>query len=374
MVNCPKVFDLQAEIESELGTSVDEFISLGFLSMTFHTAKCGKFECAGTFRPMDFAEAYRLGFKMCVPENWNPFLNRVTCSPERFREVAKDYAVATDDSTHAQFEFSPLRRYPVLDVGEQRYLAADPRLIMERVTEGLFFDLFERDRTQFSRRFGHAFDAFVRQLLLSVVPTESLWSEAALRAGQPAGWQAPSKNADQAYIGSSETVLLECKSLRPSLELTTYASDASVAEMVRRLAGAVCQLSLHGQSIRDGRWIAFGLQPANYLGVVVTYGKLYTANSPFVRKEIEKRLLAEGVTPIPFVVLSLDELDGVVSLVERGNLLDDVIRKLCSDENAFNPLMRFFKEELVENATSRFAKDKGRELLENIGPKCETRL
>jgi hypothetical protein len=61
----------------------------------------------------------------------------------------------------------------------------------------------------------------------------------------------------------------------------TYAYDASISEMVRRLAGAVSKLASHAQSIRDRHSAQFGLQPANCLGVIATYGKLYrqTAHS-----------------------------------------------------------------------------------------------
>ena len=82
-----------------------------------------------------------------------------------------------------------------MDVGEKRFVGVDPDLVLKRVTWGLYFDLFERDRTHFSQRFGDVFDRLVGDLLQSVVPKDSLWSDAEMKA---AGETPGSKAATEA--------------------------------------------------------------------------------------------------------------------------------------------------------------------------------
>lgn len=364
-VDWPKSYDLRSDIESELQIPLEQFMGMGHVTFALRTAKHQKKECIGTFTPMMLAEAFRQGIEFCVPEVWTPYLDRVSCTRDEFRKESADPIFTVQSPTFEQFGFNPLRRFPIINLGESRYLAVDPELVVERVTLGLFYDLFERDRTKFSERFGYAFEQFIGQLLGSVLPTDRLWSAAEWEktSGQPK--RQSLKLGDWAYIGDSCTVLIECKSLRPSLELTTYGSDRSLVDMNKRVVEALEQLIGHTQGIKEGKWEHSGLSVAPTVGVIVTYGKFFTVNGPFARKRIKEAISLRGMTPIPFVVLSLDELDTALRLVENGHPFDTLIESLASDEHSFDPL-RKYHEELQEHAVSSFTASKGKNFMERV--------
>ena len=156
-VNVPNPYDLRADIEADLGITIDEFMGFGRVCL-------GLRQIIGTFTPMDFAEAFAQKIDVCVPEVWSKFLPKVACDRDAFRLMCEREEYKATNPLFVQFEFNPLHRFPVIDVGSNRFIAVDPLLIVERTTFGLFYDLFERDRTNFATRFGHVFDKFIGDL------------------------------------------------------------------------------------------------------------------------------------------------------------------------------------------------------------------
>jgi hypothetical protein len=151
----------------------------------------------GTFQPMLLAQAFHQGLQVCVPEVWGPFLERISCDVAQFRQVAA-MPPYNDHRAHlAQFALNPLQRFPLLNIGEQKYIAVDPELIVDRVTLGLFYDLFDAGEFAFTERFAHALETFIGQLLQSVGPGDCHWSEADVRQAARR-WRPPSQNADRA--------------------------------------------------------------------------------------------------------------------------------------------------------------------------------
>lgn len=378
VVEWPQRYDLRSDIQSELGVTVDTFMSMGHLTFAFRTAKCHGNECIGTFTPMTFVEAFRQGITWCEPEVWEPFLQRVACNRDLFREVAAqaEYQVGdpsalerlkvpSDANLYDQFGFNPLWRFPIIDLGNARYLAVDPELIVERVTFGLFYDLFERDRTSFSTRFGDVFERFVGQLIGAVCPTDRLWSASIWEQHFGMIERKRPKMGDWAYCGDARTVLVECKSLRPSLLLRTYGAEVTMKATAERIASAVEQLTTHSKSIAEGKWTDVGLRNRPTVGVIVSYGRLHTANGPFTRARVAQALERKGISPIPYVVLSLDELDTVLCLVEGGKPFDGLIQSLCSGDGSFNPLAPY-RSELLACSMSSVTKARGQQFLDGL--------
>lgn len=371
LVQWPTVYDLKADIEGELGVSIELFLKIGHAAFALRRASLQNRSCSGTFDHMYLVEAFRQGFSFCTPEVWSKFLVRVACNRDTFREVCNLDIYRSRDAGYAQFEFNPLCRYPIIDIGGGRFVAVDPDLIIERTTLGLFYDLFERYGTDFvKKRFGYAFDQFIGKLLGSVCAPDSLWWASTWERTKVVGrGKKTGRICDWAFVGQARTVLFECKSLRPSLELLTYGSDESVRATVERLVDALEQLIDHGTSIQSGAWADQGLAPRPVLCVVVTYGHIRTVNGPFVRRRIKERLLAKGKSPLPFTILSLQELDSVIRLVELGHQLDEVIRSLSEAEDSFNPLQQY-SDELKDRGVSTFAYTRGSSLIESITEPC----
>lgn len=361
-------YDIGADLEKELGMPIEEFMALGQCCSAAQQAVYFGLPRRGTFTGKLFDILVSQGHKFPRPDVWPRFLSRVSADRDCFRQVCARPQYQVRDARYTQFEFNPLARYPVSKLDADRYIAVDPLLIYERTTFGLFYDLFERDGLPFSNRFGYVFDRFVGNLLESACPKESLWWEADQTRPKPKN---PGKVADWAYQGNQSLVLFECKSLRPSLELVTYGLEESLQKVRKRIVSAVTQLTEHADSIRAGKWMMAGLHPPKAaLGVIVTYGHINTANGKFTRDRVNEALAAGGVQPIPFVVLSIEDLDQVIRLVELGNPLDQVVTTLtaATAEGSFNPLQRYTTTFEGQRSSSNFSFDRSKELIEQIRP------
>lgn len=176
----------------------------------------------------------------------------------------------------------------------------------------------------------------------------------------------PSKFVDLAIRNAESLVLVECKSLRSSLALATQADDDSIHSMVNRLADALAKCMEHAESIAKGEWREEGLESQSCICVIATYGKLFAANSPFVRPAVLRDERFVGKKLLPWVVLSLEDFDAAASLVDSGRTWWEVVSILCSDETAFDPLARHFQRELHKNATSKFSLDRGRQMWDEL--------
>lgn len=368
----PVDFDLRLEAEEALGMSIDAFISMAFLALSARTASHEGRSCAGTFLHWDLVQLQRQGLAFCTPDKWNPFLKKAACSINGFRNECKKHDTSAAGLEYMQFAFNPLYRAPLIDVGDQLYIAPDPLLIVERTTEGLYYDLLERDHMRFTERFGYAFDAFVGQLLESAIDRERLWWESSTKSTLGPRYNAASKNADHAIACARGIVLIECKSIRPSLELTTYATKKSVEQLVDRISGAVEQLSLHAASIDRGEWTSFGIHPAKCVGLVATYGHVHGVNNAFFRRKVLDVLGKRSISPIPWAVVSLSELDSFVSLLDRGADEWQIAGSICSEGEIAMQLKNSYEPMLAENAVSAFSKRKADEFCERCLPSAET--
>ena len=363
-VNCPEPFNLKNAVESEIEMPIETFMSMGQTLLALKAANHNGIGCMGSFTHATLTQAFTQGIEFCVPEIWTPFLDRISCTRDKFRAIADKAVYKSSSEGFEPFSFNPLALRPIVNLGEGRYLSVDPELLIERVTFGLFYDLFAKHKMAFTERFGFAFEAFVGQLLRSHVSEELLWS--ALKwEDSTAKKKENRKLCDWVYQGSTASVLFECKSLRPSLKLTTYADEHSLNDLNIRIAKAVTQLSRHSKGIDDGAWSKSGLSPAaNYVGVIVTYRKLYTANDPFCRDHVAEILAGTDVEPIPYIVLSIEDLDSLVRLLELGHPLDKLVSQMVS-ESPYGPLA-LYRCELGEVSLSSFTMNKGREFLDGI--------
>jgi hypothetical protein len=352
---CPNSgFDIRAECERVLGMTVEQFMQFGFMCMASMT---------GAHQPLTFdyfVKAYTLGFKFSIPEVWSSFLRRVASTPEQFRDVCFRPEYRVDDERYVPSEFNPLLRHPLIEIKAGHFLAPDPMLLVARTTWGLFYDLFERYGGSFTKRFGDVFGSLVGQLLRSVYPGIAIWSDDGDRQTGP-----PGRRGDWAYKGKSRTVLIECKSLRPNINLMALASEASVADAARRVAEALDQLGEHDAAIQRGDWSGQGLSPGPTVHVVVTYGRFSTINGPFFRKRIEAQLKGKKAVA-PYVVLSIQELDCVIRLVELGRHIDDLALEMAKDES-FDVLHKYHAE-VAKMAVSTFSAERARGFLDGIAP------
>jgi hypothetical protein len=346
-------YDLKADLERELGVSIEQFMAMGHLVFCASMAKHRRTPVRGTLTPGYLRKALGEGIEWCVPEIWQPFLDRVACTPQAFRDCRlnrKGYRV--DRPEFEQFEFNALERFPIIDVGFGHHIAIDPSLVLKRVTEGLFFDLFERDGPAFSERFGPVLSRLVGELLHSVHPAEALWcdpDEQVSRKGRRLSKLG--QRADWAFKGRDFTILFECKALQPTLELRHFGSQKSIDTLRERIVDGLEQAVHQAQAIAQGDWEEHGLPPARVVSALVSYGDFLVLRLPWFRERLQKALNDKGLGGHPFAVLSINELDTVVRLAELGQPMDQFFYR-ASQQHGVAGLIRALAKMLEGKVTT----------------------
>ncbi len=346
---------LRSNVEDTIGMSVTDFMRMGFLCQGFTFPHSDGVSCRGAFSSEIVRDVAQQGFPTHDLTLWTRFLSLVACSRKEFSGLSQKEIFTAKSPAYTPFEFNPLLRFPVSRIDNRDYLSVDPQLLLERTTLGLFYDCWERDGKSFTEKFGHSFDILVGNLLRSVQHECPPWWEG--ESTRPK-LKTEGKVADWVITGKTATTLFECKSMRPNLKLTTYGDETALEEVRKRIADAVIQLTTHARGIEAGRWVERGLLARPCVGVVVTYGPIYTANLPFMRCRVQEKVRAAIGDPIPYVVLSIRDVDHLVRLCELGVSVGDAVTTMSGGEGSADPLRVYSSVFDGHTPTSTFSQQK----------------
>lgn len=346
--------DIPARVQDLLRMCPVVFMRAGFVARALRMAPSGRVKLSGTIttdlvanRPSEVGAG--------VADNWNRFIELVSLTPSEFKLRSRGSAIPTADSRYDLYGFNLLRRYPLIDIGGARFVAADPELVIARTTLGMYYDALEADGENFTRPFGYRFANLVGDLARSACGRDRVWSEPSVSQQSPG--QRESKKADHAILGDGATILIECKALRPSTKLLMFGDPTEAAALVARVAAAVRQLTEHAEAIRSGKWAALGLSARDCYGIVVTYGYIPTANGLLFRGKVRDRLASDGRAHLPYLVVSISEFDSFLRLAELGNGLDAVMATLTANDNGGfpGPFQSALSTDAISSATRRRA-------------------
>ncbi len=102
----------------------------------------------------------------------------------------------------------------------------------------------------------------------------------------------------------------------------------------------------------------------------MTYGRIQSVNGPIVRKRIREQLAGRKLSGVPFIVLSLEEMDTVIRLVELGRHFDDVTWSLACEPYSFDPLEKYHSQ-LKSQALSSVTCQRAQNFLDGIKHKAD---
>jgi len=359
--------DVPARVQEILGMSPVVFMRAGFAAVAIRTANSGQVELRGTIST-DLVEKRSSEVGSGVADNWNRFLKLISGTQSVFRLKSREFTRSSSDLRYELYRFNMLRRFPLIDVGEKRFVIVDPDLVIARTTLGIYFDLLEADGTRFTDVFGYRFANLFGDLARKACGSNRVWSESSLP--QQVRDKPPSKNADHALLGDTSTVLVECKALRPSTKLLRMGNLTDTDALVARVAAAIRQLTEHSKAIQTGKWAPLGLLARNCYGVVVTYERIPSSNGLPFRRKVHDLLNQDGCTHLPYLLLSISEFDTLLRLVERGNAPDAIMAKLTADNNGGFP--GSFQSTLATDAISLVTRKRGEAFLATLPSKPES--
>ena len=303
-------FGFSREFQKLTGLSVQDFVSCGFI---LWTGSCSK-KTVGLTRDY-FEKARSQGIELPDDEGILLMLNSITADPDRFRQTYEQ--MKQKDSRFRIYDFNPLLTFPLLrpwhynqwkTMERDRIVAPLPDLIAYRISTGIFYEMFNHYKEEFSRYFGHLFGAYIGRLLEASVKSQNLMSEDTIRQTYP---ESSGKAPDWIVLDGSTAILIECKATRFSLTALETGAEESVNDSLKQILKGLEQLHEFRQAIITK---APGLEWLHHCTelkpVLITFEPLYLINTVLFRDHINCLLQKkENITGLPWRILSVKELE-----------------------------------------------------------------
>ncbi len=338
-------FDVNAAFAALNGASIQDFLDISLATFVAASQNFG-------FSSGWFTKARDEGLRLPNDEVIRHVLNNLAADQAEMQTFSAAYQQR--DRRFAAYDFNPLFVRPLIrpwpltgstTFDDDRFIAPLPELILTRLSEGIYHQLFQAHREPFSQYFGHLFEEYVGLLLRESVAGAELISESEIRRsyGERRG-----KVPDWIVVAGDKAVFLECKAAGYSRRALATADATAVEQSLAPVITGLTQLQEFRSACLSK---APGLERFhNLVGiecVVVTFEPFYLANSgpgrELIVEGVQERLAVTGFPVAPWYVLSVEELELLQPHAAAGISLHSIIRRLR--EHPAGDVLRQISEE-----------------------------
>lgn len=356
-------FDFAAAFQVLNGVALTDFIKVGWIAWVAARSHPG-------FARDYFTKAREQGIDLPQDRELIPLLDQLTTTADKF--VAEYNERSGTDPRFAMYNFNPLFLYPIVrpyqfehtpPPEEDAMVAPLPDLILSRLSVGIFYQVFNEHRTEFSQYFGHLFSEYVGTVLRHSVPSGALLSEEDIRNTYP---EERGKVPDWAVIDGSTAVLVECKATRFTRAALTTGDENAVNDSLKQVITGLKQLDEFTKACEAKKP---GLEQFHHCNkfepVLATLEPLHLINSTFFREHIDQLLAEKDVNNLPWLVLPLDELEVLQPHLAAGIGLSETIDKLR--DATFNEVLEGLIEQTGRTYKDSFLYPKEEQLFRLLG-------
>lgn len=328
-------FNLEDSFFKISGFSIADFIKVGFLAYTAA-------EFSKAFTRGYFEKARSQGITVPHDSEMLPIIEQLSTDPKKFISTYRKYMEV--DRRFAMYDFNPLFLHPIVrpwrqkrtvDQDQDRMLAPIPNLIAQRISMGIFYQMFNHYKTEFSKYFGHVFEAYVGCILKASNYSSTLLSEEEIRRKYS---QQKGKVPDWVIIDGATTIFIECKATRFSRAATTLGSEDTVNDSLKQVIKGLHQLYDFRKACRAK---VEGLETFHtskeFIPVLITLEPLHMINSILFKEFIDQKLSQKGKTSFPWRILSIGELEILQAHLAAGVSFSEIINNLNAE--AFNNVL-----------------------------------
>jgi len=279
-------FETGAEIATALGMKLDEFLFLGFGLFAETTQQPGR-----VFGPEMFIDASEFNVE---PASATQFFDLIGCDFQQFG--AATVHPDTFVPNYEEYSLTPLLRWPALKLPDAKYSVPVPRLLLGRLTVGVYYDLIgslsKKESGHFGNAWGQAFEQYVGALLPPVPGVSDVTSLGEEVAGQT--------RCDWIMRFGDSALLIECKTrgLSPKARMTGLREDIRDAVVHGQkgegssLAGGLVQLmKTRGALLAKHPGLAAFHGVTRIIAVLVTLDSVFQVNTDYFRGILESEAM-----------------------------------------------------------------------------------
>jgi hypothetical protein len=220
-----------------------------------------------------------------------------------FQRLHEQYTVG--DPLYVKTEFNALAKRPLIRIPQQGWIAPIPRLVLERFTGGIFFDLADafRDEQQheFLDYFGTLFEHYVGMLLRHGWGAHNVIHE-------PKYGRQEMRGPDWIVLEGNNALLFECKASRLKMPTKALADQEAVRADMRRMF--VEPLKRYPKKVEDLRSGSAGIDLSGvkkFYPCVAVAEKIYWEH--IYRDIIDDELRTAGAQPFEYYLVDIELLE-----------------------------------------------------------------
>lgn len=291
----------------KIGLTIEEFMVLGTLMWAAASQE-------HTFDRKFLENTPEEGLQSYVsPDKLTTFLSMVGADFKTFRQLCLSEEQECPEA--GPYQFNPLFNRPVIIRKDGLLCLPVPRLVIHRVTKGLYYDLLEEftgmDGNAFAEWFGHAFEYYGGLLLRDTFGEKNVFPEP--RYGRP-----EVRGPDWTVIKNDTALVMEFRSGRLHKKAKTYADYEEIITLLQRnITGTLHNLPGKIENLKSQVTNIPTTHDMQYYPVIVTYDPLYPHE--LILKLIKQELNADNMSDFHFELMSIEDLEWFLAWSTQGD-------------------------------------------------------
>lgn len=292
--------EVDAVVTTELGMTVVQVTALG-MALAGHFSHSASLANPGSYLQLGISK-----------DALQAYFQRMCYSLHELHQKTKEQQKYDHDWVYT---FNPLVEKPLISIGTDkglRILCPIPRLLTQRATTGLYFDIARSPA--FSNPYGNAFEKYIGDVLGTTCPGPafSLIPETPYYIGRQ-----QYRGPDWIWSDSTAQVFIEAKTKRMRLDAKTQADPEALERELGVMAGLVVQHYANIDRALKGHMPHWTADDRLIIPMVVTLEDWYLLGPTprdLLLDKVRTKLADEGLNPelfttCPFIIVSINDLE-----------------------------------------------------------------
>ena len=353
-------FDIHKEFLILNGVSIHEFINIGF--------------AASAFARNNFS--FSLNWFEKLRSQGISLLDDQAISQAVYQLAGDQVKITTlydkrknTDRRFRMYDFNPLRTYPLVfpcgfgNLGQNFMCAPVPGLIDDKMSIGIYYQLFNKFKNKFSDYFGYVLEEYLKLILNNSITSEKIIDIRDLDLGN---YIKKSKSPDYAIIDGSVAIFLECKAIKFKLPAQTISSEETINDSLEQVIKGLIQIDTFIKACKAGESNLDEFHECStFMPVLVTLEEMYLINSDDFRDHINELLKNKGIVNLDWQILSIGELERLQPHLAAGIHLSQVLQDL--KHKSFNSVLKELASQTRKTFKDSFLYPKQKELYQRLG-------
>jgi hypothetical protein len=352
-------FDIHKKFLILNGVSIQEFINIGFAASAF-----AKYNFA--FSLNLFAKVRSQGISLLDDQAISQAVYQL--AGDRVKITTLYDKRKNTDRRFRMYDFNPLRTYPLVfpckskgfgNLGQEFMCAPVPGLIDERMSLGIYYQLYNNFGSEFSDYFGYVLEEYLKLILNNSTNSEKFIDIRDL------GNHRESKSPDYAIIDGSVAIVLECKATKFNLLAKTISSEEEIDKSLKQVIKGLIQIDTFIEAGASN--LAEFHECSTFMPVLVTFEEMYLINSDDFRDYINNELFKKNkeIVNLDWQILSIGELELLQPHLAAGIHLSQVLQDL--KHKSFNSVLKELASQTRKTFKDSFLYPKQKELYQRLG-------